>query len=118
MGVWLNLRHSSLLEQPMGESEATVNVFEAPRSMLLSPQTLSAPYEVMDFFVESGSGALPGSASLESISQKSDEMLNKVHPSLMEALPAFNVHVAQGAGMDAVQLSESQQSAILSQRNR
>ena len=79
--------------QPMGESEATVNVFEAPHSMLMSPQSLSAPFEVMDFFVESGSGALPGSASLQSISQKSDEMLNKVHPSLME-LPAFNVHVA------------------------
>ena len=120
--VWLNLRgaaHASMLEgQPMGDSEATVNVFEAPHSMLLSPQTLSAPFEVMDFFVESGSGALPGSASLQSISKKSDDMLNKVHPSLMEALPAFNVHVAQGAGMEAVQLSESQQSAILSQRQR
>ena len=111
--------HSMLMEgQPMGESEATVNVFEAPHSMLMSPQSLSAPFEVMDFFVESGSGALPGSASLESISKKSDEMLNTVHPSLMEAMPAFNVHVANGAGMEAVQLSESQQSAILSQRQR
>lgn len=122
--VWLNLHHAahaSMLEgMPMGESQATVNVFEAPRSMLLSPQSLSAPFEVMDFFVESGSGALPGSASLESISTESDEMMRKVKPSasLMEALPAFNVHVAQGGGMQAVQLSESQQSAVLSQRNR
>merc|ERR1712070_370715 len=99
--------------QPMGDSEATVNVFEAPHSMLLSPQSLSAPFEVMDFFVESGSGALPGSASLQSISQESDAMLRKVKPSasLMEALPAFNLHVAQGSGMQAVQLSEAQQSA-------
>ena len=103
----------------MGESQATVNVFEAPRSMLLSPEHLSAPFEVMDFFVESGSGALPGAASLESISEKSDAMLRQVKPSasLME-LPAFNMHVAQGGAMQAVQLSESQQSAILSQRSR
>ena len=103
----------------MGESQATVNVFEAPHSMLLSPESLSAPFEVMDFFVESGSGALPGAASLEAISKKSDAMLQKVkHASFMEALPAFNVHVAQGAGMQAVQLNESQQSAILAQRTR
>ena len=104
----------------MGESQATVNVFEAPRSMLLSPQTLSAPFEVMDFFVESGSGSLPGSASLDKISTESDQMLQKVKPSasLMEALPAFNVHVAQGSGMEAVQLSEAQQSAVLAQRSR
>lgn len=113
--------HSMLLEsQPMGESQATVNVFEAPRSMLLSPEGLSAPFEVMDFFVESGSGALPGAASLESISTKSDALLRQVKPSasLMESLPAFNVHVAQGAGAQAVQLSETQQSAILNQRTR
>merc|ERR1719502_770371 len=122
--VWLNLRgaaHASLAEsQPMGESQATVNVFEAPHAALLSPESLSAPFEVYDFFVESGSGALPGAASLEAISKKSDAMLQKVKPSasLMEALPAFNVHVAQGAGMQAVQLSESQQSAILAQRTR
>merc|ERR1711998_212317 len=111
--VWLNLHHgASLLEgTPMGESQATVNVFEAPRSLLLSPQSLSAPFEVMDFFVESGSGALPGAAALESFSTKSDEMIRKVKPSasLMEALPAFNVHVAQGSVMEAVQLSEAQQ---------
>ncbi len=103
----------------MGESQATVNVFEAPRSMLLSPQTLSAPFEVMDFFVESGS-SLPGSASLAKMSTESDDMLRKVKPSasLMEALPAFNVHVAQGSGMEAVQLSEAQQSAVLAQRSR
>lgn len=122
--VWLNLRHAAhanmMESQPMGESQATVNVFEAPRSMLLSPEGLSAPFEVMDFFVESGSGALPGAASLESISTKSDALLRQVKPSasLMESLPAFNVHVAQGAGAQAVQLSETQQSAILNQRTR
>merc|ERR1719197_2221638 len=55
--VWLNLNHASLIESPMGESQATVNVF-----------------------VESGSGALPGAASLESISEKSDAMLRQVKP--------------------------------------
>merc|ERR1719502_491781 len=108
-------RSMLLQSQPMGESEATVNVFEAPRSMLLSPQKLSAPFEVMDFFVESGSGALPGAASLASISEKTDAMVS--HSSLME-LPAFNMHVAQGGAMEAVQLSESQQSAVLAQRSR
>ncbi len=65
-------------------------------------------------------GALPGSASLEKISTESDQMLQKVKPSasLMEALPAFNVHVAQGSGMEAVQLSEAQQSAVLATRSR
>merc|ERR1712224_342972 len=104
--VWLNLRHAahaSMIKQPMGESQATVNVFEAPRSMLLSPEHLSAPFEVMDFFVESGSGALPGAASLEKISSETDAMLRQVKPSasLLESLPGFNVHVAQGGAMQA-----------------
>jgi hypothetical protein len=140
--VWLNLNHASLLEgtpmgpseatvnvfeaprsmflegTPMGPSEATVNVFEAPRSMLLSPATLSAPYEVMDFFVESGSGALPGAASLKSISDKSDEMLEKVNKASLMELPAMNIHVAQGGAMEAVALSESQQQTMLAQRTR
>merc|ERR1712167_32515 len=109
-----------LESQPMGSSQATVNVFEAPHSMLLSPESLSAPFEVMDFFVESGSGALPGAASLKAISDKSDAMLRQVKPSasLMESLPAMNLHVAQGGAMEAVQLSEAQQSAITAQRTR
>ncbi len=120
--VWLNLRHAAhanLMQEPMGESQATVNVFEAPRSMLLSPEHLSAPFEVMDFYVESGAGALPGAASLESIDQKTDAMLRQVKSaSLLESLPGMNVHVAQGGAMQAVQFSEAQQSAILSQRSR
>merc|ERR1719181_2070924 len=82
---------SMLLSEPMGESQATVNVFEAPRSMLLSPEHLSAPFEVMDFFVESGSGALPGAASLESISEKSDAMLRQVKPSSSSKLESKEV---------------------------
>merc|ERR1719498_1783980 len=115
--VWLNVHPSaSLIEaEPMGESEATVNVFEAPRSMLLSPEKLSAPFEVMDFFVESG--ALPGAASLASVEAKTDAMINKVKgASLLESLPAMNIHVAQGGS--AVSLSEAQQTAIKSQRAR
>lgn len=114
--VWLNLRgaaHASLVEQPMGPSEMSVNVFEAPRSMLLSPEKLSGGFEAYDFFVESGS-SLPGAASLKEISEKSDAMS---HKSFVE-LPGFNVHVAQGATAQAVQLSEAQQSAIMSQRTR
>merc|ERR1719487_1833555 len=122
--VWLNLRpaaHASMLEsQPMGPSEATINVFEASHSMLLEsqPQRLTGPHESVDFWTETG-GALAGAASLASISEKSDDMLRKIKPSasLIE-LPAMNVHVAQGGAMEAVQLSESQQTAILNQRDR
>lgn len=90
--VWLNLRgaaHASLAEsQPMGESQATVNVFEAPHAALLSPESLSAPFEVYDFFVEQGSGALPG---LADISEQTDRLVQKTHASLVESLPAMNV---------------------------
>lgn len=115
--VWLNLRgaaHASLAEsQPMGESQATVNVFEAPHAALLSPESLSAPFEVYDFFVEQGSGALPG---LADISEQTDRLVQKTHASLVESLPAMNVHVAQGGA--AVALNEVQQNAILASRTR
>lgn len=112
--VWLNLRgaaHASLAEStPMGESQATVNVFEAPHAALLQPEQLSAPFEVYDFFVEQGSGALPG---LADIAAQTDKM---THASLVESLPAMNVHVAQGGA--AVALNEVQQNAILKSRTR
>merc|ERR1719482_151271 len=112
--VWLNLRgaaHASLVEGvPMGESQATVNVFEAPHAALLQPETLSAPFEVYDFFVEQGSGALPG---LADIAAQTDKM---THASLVESLPAMNVHVAQGGA--AVALNEVQQDAIIQSRSR
>ena len=112
--VWLNLRgaaHASLAEStPMGESQATVNVFEAPHAALLQPEQLSAPFEVYDFFVEQGSGALPG---LADIAAQTDKMS---HASLVESLPAMNVHVAQGGS--TVALNEVQQNAILKSRTR
>jgi len=112
--VWLNFRgaaHASLAEsQPMGESQATVNVFEAPHAALLQPEQLSAPFEVYDFFVEQGSGALPGLADIQA---QTDQM---THASLVESLPAMNVHVSQGGA--AVALSEVQQNAILKSRTR
>ena len=60
--VWLNIRgaaHASLVEsEPMGESQVTINAFEAPHAALLSPEELSAPFESYDFYVENGSAAL------------------------------------------------------------
>lgn len=108
--VWLNLRHGMLMESaPMGESQATVNVFEAPHSALMQSD------ESMDFFVESGSGALAG---LNQISTKTQELLRKVsHASLVESLPDMNLHIAQG-GQFAVALNEAQQATILNQRTR
>jgi hypothetical protein len=113
--VWLNIRgaaHASLVEsEPMGESQVTINAFEAPHAALLSPESLSAPFESYDFYVEQGSGALPSLADIEAQTNKMS------HASLVETMPAMNLHVAQ-SGAAAVQLSESQQKQILSQRER
>lgn len=117
--VWLSLRapHASLAQGvpsnaaimgslgatlPLGDSSTTVNVFEQDRlsgaahAMLLQPQRVSAPFEVMDFFVENG-GGLPGAASLASVSKRIDTMLAKTkHSMLMEGSPVLNLHVANG----------------------
>lgn len=112
--VWLNIRgaaHASLVEsEPMGESQVTINAFEAPHAALLSPESLSAPFESYDFYVEQGSGALPGLADIEAQTNKMS------HASLVETMPAMNLHVAQGGA--AVQLSQVQQDAILKSRTR